>query len=175
MFTVPLKNFIHKHIDLIESNQFNKLYDMAAYELSGGETGMLTTTLLDCGIDPLTYRAQLENCIPPYYLCEAEMEEWIIPEGYTDVRLGCCNRAKIKRIVLPSSLEYIQERAFYSKYIEEVVLPKDIPTIDEHTFNFSNTKIIYPGKISELLSQVQLNKFWENTIIICENGECVIK
>ena len=153
-----LKDFIHKYIDLIDKCQFDELYTKAAWELSGSETGKLTSILLSIGVDPMNhYAKELKYKIPYFYMAGMTPHSDVhIPEGYTDIGTGAFKGTNVDKIFLPESLEMIGNSCF-SRIggTMKVILPKKIPTLENaNSISKYSVELYYFGTKEELAEQI---------------------
>ena len=106
--TPELKEFIEKHITLIEKNEWEKVYEelLENYPVS---IATLTECMLEAGIHPEYYLQEL----PDYFLQRSDVEEINIPNNITAIGAyafhGCTN---LTTVVIPSSVTRIGRQAF---------------------------------------------------------------
>ncbi|MBR5825710.1 MAG: leucine-rich repeat domain-containing protein [Clostridia bacterium] len=75
---------------------------------------------------------------------------YAIPEGVETVRSKAFYKCyDMKHITLPSTLKYIEEKAFFSCNLQEIILPDGLETIgkDAFSFNSSVTEITIPASV----------------------------
>lgn len=104
-----LKEFINKHKELINDNEFDELYNKSN-KLLMGDYFVLTFLLNKVGIDPLKYMTY----VPAYYMENfKELTILRIPEGIktieTEAFYGCSN---LETLYLPLTLQSIESFAF---------------------------------------------------------------
>lgn len=79
-----IKEFIEKHIDLIEDGRFEELYKLQSkwYTVELARlVGIFTETLLSADIDPAKYMKK----IPPFYLTGTKIASYTIPQNITSI------------------------------------------------------------------------------------------
>ena len=160
--SVDLENFIRLNIDLINLNEWDKLYQKSKYcfdEDYNSLTTELTSVLLDCGIDPIK---QGLSIIPEDYIYKANIEHLVIPEGVKEIKRYAFHIAKLKNIILPISLEKI-----------------DLNCVSTCGGGEEPIIINYPGDYNYFTSKVMVN---ESTLdignstpikIICNNKDII--
>lgn len=108
-----VQKFIEDNIELIQNNEFTKLYQLtlSAYRglPSSSHIGKLTECFLSCDIDPLKY-----------------ME--IVPDNYL------YGSSKITSIIIPDNIMHIADNAFMSSKIESITLHSTLKSIEENVF-----------------------------------------
>ena len=107
-----LKLFIEKHIDLIENNEFDKLYAWASTEIPF-QVGNLTYNLNVAGIDPLKHI----TIVHPLMYSNTLTEEVVLPEHILRIKRNAFQDCfELKRIVIPKSVFFIDANAFKGCY-----------------------------------------------------------
>lgn len=118
-----VRDFLEKHRDLLESEDFINLYDRAR-RITIWFPKTLTKTLLRAKIDPLTYM----DIIPNKYLYEDEtLRDFEIPAHIKSIEsyaFGHCSN--LKKITFPEGLIDIEKGAFCSTGLVEVGLPDSV-------------------------------------------------
>lgn len=112
--TEKLAKFIEENINIIESNNFEYLYDL--YDTGFDEAAALTEALYSAGIDPLPY-----------------MEH--VPHGFARDTYG-------RNYVIPESINSIYAYAFYGNGLTMINIPSSVGTIGSYAFAFSNLEKI---------------------------------
>lgn len=112
-------------------------------------TGDLTTTLLQAGINPLNNTTE----VPPFYLYNTSVSECEIPSHITAIRrFAFAHCHELKNIMVPSSVEFIDESAFEESGIVSISLPDSLVRIKDSAFAetilLSNIKI--PNNVKEI-------------------------
>ena len=150
--TAGTQLFIEKHKDLIENNEFDKIYSKESLETF--DRSELTQILLSIGIDPLKHL----TFVPENYLCESDIKQFVVPshidristaafwecrelekvtlpEGLTYIEDSAFSEChKLAQINLPSTLEYILEDAFAETALKHVVVPDNVARVSRHCF-----------------------------------------
>lgn len=124
-----VKYLLQNNMDLVDNNQFTKLYDelgkFNATEL--GDASDLTSVLEGVDIDPLQFMTK-------------------VPKGMF------FGRSDIVSFELPSGIIMIDEASFGGCYkLERVTLPKSLTEIKQDAFVYCNKlcQFIYDGTVSE--------------------------
>lgn len=142
MMTDEIQEFIELNIDLIENDQWNKVYDNATIYLDSESTGGLTQVLLDIGIDPL--QQQHLDYIPEYYLSGATIDTFVIPSHVQELQEGCFSYSDIKEIVIPQGVKTIGKYAFYECLrLHKIVIPDSVTDILDEAFEFTDGVVFY--------------------------------
>ena len=158
-----VKKFIEENIDLIEREEFKKLYNNSLQYESGrvGDfTGSLTETLLDAGIDPAKYMYE----IPSYYLQGSDIQSYIIPNGITSINNSAFYSCRsLTSVTIPDSVAHIGNFAFWGcSDLIGVMLGNGATSIDMGAFSScTNLKsITYLGTKAQW-AKVNLNIYWK--------------
>ena len=115
-----LKKILEENKDLINNNNFKKLYDKISDPLLIGE---LTYVLYTSGINPLKYM----NEIPFYFFYEITVpDDFLIPENITEILPEAFTNARIDSIYIPKSVSIIGRNAFFGSDLRSI-------SIDEFT------------------------------------------
>ena len=112
--TEKLARFIEEHINIIESNNFEYLYDL--YDTGFNEVAPLTDALYSAGIDPLPYMDY-------------------VPHGFARDTYG-------KQYNIPDSINNIYAYAFYGNGLTKINIPSSVKSIGSYAFAFSNLEEI---------------------------------
>lgn len=146
-----IASIIEKNVDLIETNDFDRLYDSVDEILRPH----LTQSLLDAHIDPLEYM----NVIWPYMYTQTTVRTVNIPsnivqigrhafsicsdltsvifeEGLRSVGYNSFAQCKnLSNVTFPDSLEKIGEAAFVGcQSFTQIKTPKNVKVLPEHCF-----------------------------------------
>lgn len=147
-----VKEFIVKHLDLIDSQNFVELYNLTTvdtlnnYMLVGNNISKMTKVLLDCGFNPLEPPA---TKLPDFYLYEdKDVSNFVVPNNVEVIgrySFFCCEN--LENLVLPEGLKRIERAAFrLCPKLEFVKIPDSVVSID---FSFSrNTNMLVSHKLS---------------------------
>lgn len=105
-----IQEFIENNIQLIDNNEYKKLYALISdTSITDAQISELTRVLLAAGIDPLDYMSTIPTMYASY-----------LP---------------IKSVDIPSTIEHIEDRAFeHCHNLTSVVLPQSVKTIDDFAF-----------------------------------------
>lgn len=145
-----IQEFIENNIQLIDNNEYQKLYtlihDASVY---AADISKLTHILLESGINPLEYMSTM----PTYYSAYLSIDS----------------------VDIPSNIVYIEESAFeYCDKLTSVVLPQSVKTIDEFVFYSCSklTRVTYLGTM-EQFQEIDIARRWADdtiTQIECTDG-----
>lgn len=129
--TFEVKEFIEDNIDLIEDRAWDQIYDNARFTLDSESTGGFTLAMLDIDEDPL----ETLDYIPDYYLSNAKIESFNIPNHIHLLSEGCFSYSSLKEIVIPDSVTTIDMYAFYEcPQLKRVVIPPSVQNIEGNSF-----------------------------------------
>ena len=135
-----LRQFIEKHIDVIEQRKWTKLYELAHEEVPF-QVGNLSYNLIKAGINPL------------------EELDYVLPYMFSDAN-------DLKDIELPANIKQVQQKSFVKCYqLKKIVIPKSVMFIDETAFDacYELEDIQYLGTAEEFLQAVEkpATAFWD--------------
>lgn len=120
MVSSKLKKILEENKDLINSNNFKKLYDKISDPLLIGE---LTYVLYKSGINPLKYMDK----IPFYFFYEiAVPDDFVIPENIKQIMPHAFTNARIDSIYIPDSVKSIRGIAFFGSDLRSISLSENI-------------------------------------------------
>lgn len=129
--TLEVKQFIEDNIDLIEDRAWDQIYDNARFTLDSESTGGFTLAMLDIGEDPL----ETLDYIPDYYLSDAKIESFYIPNHIHELCEGCFAYSSLKEIVIPGSVTTIGMYAFSEcPQLKRVTIPPTATSIEGNAF-----------------------------------------
>lgn len=114
-----IKQFIEKHIDLIDVNKYEDLYGCWCEELPPDSYELFHSVyevLLSCGIDMLLYM----DCIPNDFFCGYETPELIIPDNIVTLYYNAFRSCVFHSLVLPPSIKQVEGDIFEDACINEV-------------------------------------------------------
>ena len=146
--TFEVKEFIEDNIDLIEKRAWDQIYDNAQFTLDSESTGGFTLAMLDIGEDPL----DTLDYIPNYYLSDAKLESFTIPNHIHELCEGCFAYSSLKEIVIPDSVTTIGMYAFYEcPQLKRVVIPSSVQNIEGNSFYpFDGVIVCKEGSAAEI-------------------------
>ena len=146
--TFEVKEFIEDNIDLIEDRAWDQIYDNAQFTLDSESTGKFTEAMLDIGENPLEYL----DYIPDYYLSDAKIDSFTIPNHILELSEGCFSYSSLKEIVIPDSVTTIGMYAFYEcPQLKRVVIPPSVQNIEGNSFYpFDGVIVCKEGSAAEI-------------------------
>lgn len=147
--TDRLKNFIETHIDLIEQQLWEQLYEDSE-KLDEYEVGELTELLLNIDIHP----EDVLTDIPYAFLYGSKIKEFTIPSHITaigDRAFAECEN--LDKIIIPDNVKEMGMYAFaHCTNLSEVGIGKGLASIPEYAFKQCAVKsIVIPDNISEIV------------------------
>lgn len=146
---ISVDEFIEKHIEQIDKNDWRNIYYKALEELDG-YVGELTLTLLEARINPLDHL----DYIPSMYLHSSDIKDFDIPNHIKTIESAAFAESSIEgKFIIPNSVETINYRAFRSCInLEEVHFLDNVVQIASETFlGCTNLKRIYlPHALEEI-------------------------
>lgn len=146
--TFEVKEFIEDNIDLIENKSWDQIYDNASLNLDSMSTGQFTQALLGVGENPL----ETLDYIPDYYLSDATMETFNIPNHIHELCEGCFSYSSLKEIIIPDGVTTIGMYAFYEcSQLKRVVIPPSVQNIEGNSFYpFDGVIVCKEGSAAEI-------------------------
>lgn len=137
--TFEVKEFIENNIDLIEDRAWDQIYDNARFTLDSESTGGFTLAMLEIGEDPL----ETLDYIPDYYLSDAKIESFNIPNHILELSEGCFAYSSLKEISISDGVTTIGMYAFYEcPYLKRVVIPPTVTSIEGNAFQNTDCVIV---------------------------------
>ena len=143
-----LKLFIEEHIEYIEHNDFDALYQMLLDDIAANNE--LTDILLAADLDPITH---FDRYLPSYYASGLPIKEIKIPGSIFQIGgfafYGC---AELEKVDIELGVETIGEEAFADCHnLKEINLPSSITYLQFGCFsecpNLNN--VYYNGTIEQ--------------------------
>ena len=146
--TFEVKEFIEDNIDLIESGAWDQIYDNAKFTLDSESTGKFTEAMLAIGENPL----DTLDYIPDYYLSDAKIESFNIPNHIHELCEGCFAFSLLKEIIIPDSVTTIGMYALYAcPQLKRVVIPPFVQHIEGNSFYlFDGVIVCKEGSAAEI-------------------------
>lgn len=139
-----LKEFIQANMELIDDNNFDRLYKNAFIELVSNQIPQLTQILLDAGIDPLQHVTK----VPFMYASGLELTSVEIPDGVQGIDARAFENCKsLTKVVVPDSAKDINYAVFQGcTSLVDVKLPVRIkggtsPTLFEGCTSLKSIKL----------------------------------
>ncbi len=149
--TDNLKLFIEEHINLIDVNKFEELYDILHTDTSLIiPTKDVTETLFVAGINPLNYM----ETIPIHFLrgSNLPLKDFKIPSTITGIETRAFHMTNIEKIDIPEGVIQIAHGVFQAcSKLEYVSLPSTLQQIGQYNFAKCNKLrfITYNGTITQ--------------------------
>lgn len=141
-----IKEFIEKHIDLIDHEDYTELYKCADRELVPFKVGMVTELLHELGIYPEEHM----KSIPSAMFCECPYNGVALPEGIEEIEteafLSCEN---LEIISLPLSLKRIYAEAF--AYCPNLGTIKYAGSFNDWNLNLQIYGEIVPSRVDKVI------------------------
>ncbi len=146
--TFEVKEFIENNIDLIEDRAWDQIYDNARFTLDSESTGGFTLAMLAIGEDPL----ETLDYIPEYYLSDAKIDSFTIPNHIHELSEGCFAFSSLKEIIIPDGVTTIGMYAFYEcPELKRVVIPPSVQNIEGNSFYpFDGVIVCKEGSAAEM-------------------------
>ena len=146
--TFEVKEFIENNIELIEDRAWDQIYDNARFTLDSESTGGFTLAMLDIGEDPLEYL----DYIPEYYLSDAKIDSFTIPNHILELSEGCFAYSSLKEIIIPDGVTTIGMYAFYEcSQLKRVVIPPSVQNIEGNSlYPFDGVIVCKEGSEADL-------------------------
>lgn len=174
-----IETFMNKYIELIDDNDFNRLYDAARIEFPTNGNIIIIPQLNEyfykAGIHPLEHI----RIIPSFFLQNRkEITSINIPSYIEGIGDAAFRELNIKEFILPYLLGFLGNYAFSNNdKLERVVLPKRPRGVGSYIFSEcpNLTRLEYPGTQEQYMrSNFYKRKRWlqRSSIkeIICTNG-----
>lgn len=148
MINDGVKEFIENHIDLIENNEWEEVYN-STYYLSFNTIGEFTQTMLEANINPLNYL----DYIPDYYLYNSNISgKFVIPNNITNIGeeafRGC---SSLTSITIPDSVTSIGSDAFSNcSELKFLKLSKSLEsfTTEDLYYGMGTLELVLPSHIT---------------------------
>ena len=149
---------IKDNLELIEENNFNKLYEIGDSEMV--DCSPITAVLLEAGINPLPYMDKL----PADYMKEnKDISYFKVPGNCKSIRIGSLEKCqKLKKIDMEEGVKEIFYGAIYDNpELEEIILPKSIKSLNRYCISSCPklNNISYRGTIKEWEDNVTLSEY----------------
>lgn len=139
LFVDPtMRNFLETHRHLIDSHDYDKLYEEYRNSAGSAYAFQLTRVLLAADIDPLKY---FDNYVPEDYAYNQNIKDAMITQKF--VGDNAFARSQISNVLFSENVEQIGDFAFYAcENIEQVNIPKSVNRLGEACFKDSSIKSI---------------------------------
>ena len=154
MLSADVKKFVEDNISLIEDCAWDSVYRNALEELSIECISELTQAILSIGEDPL----DMLDYIPSYYLCDANIETFSIPDHIKYLSDGCFSNSTLKTITLPEGVREIGMNAFRDCWkLEECIIPPSVTYVYYNAFYPPSDKLTIVCKKGSYAEQYAIN------------------
>lgn len=141
-----IKNFIEKNADLIDSNQFEKLYN----SLDSTYRGDLSDVFITARIDFLSYMKKIpEAC---FYKSKA-LTKLTIPENIRHIGKSAFMDSSLTSITIPNSVASMDEGVFSDcSNLTNITIPNSVISIGDYAFEdcSSLTNITIPNSVTNI-------------------------
>ena len=140
-----LKQYIKEHLDLVDEEMYEELYN----NCDEYDRADLTEFLLSCGIKPDEYMTRL----PDYYLVGSDIHSYHISPTINVIKtwaFGHCSELEI--IYIPDSVTSIGDYAFSScSKLTSITIPNSVTNIERAAFSNCErlNTISYKGTVEE--------------------------
>ena len=141
-----LKQYIKEHLDLVDEEMYDELYN----NCDKYDRADLTEFLLSCGIKPDEYMTRL----PDYYLAGSDIHSYHISPTINVIEscaFGSCIELEI--IYIPNSVTSIGDYAFNDcESLTSITIPDSVTSIDSSAFSYcsSLTSITIPNSVTNI-------------------------
>ena len=125
-----IEEFIPEIIELLDNNEWDKIYTKLQHDYIGADIGDFTTYIYEAGIDPLEYL----DSVPQHYLYQSTLVNPSIPEGIKEIEHGAFSSSSIENLTVPNSCE----RAFLMTFVMGGV-PHGLPAVIEFQWSYSRS------------------------------------
>ena len=141
-----IKNFIEENTDLIDSYQFEKLYE----DINPFYRGSLSDVFITAGIDFLSYMEGIpEKCFHE----SAALTKLTIPRNIKQIGSDAFFHSSLTSILIPNSVTSIGIGAFYNcSSLTSITLPNSITSIGNYAFSncSSLTSVTIPDSVTSI-------------------------
>lgn len=134
-----LKEYILENLDMLDDGEYSEFYEFlemyssVIYKSIGGHgvISKITQFLLSCGIHPDEHM----NKLPLEFLSHAQIKEYSIAEGVTKIERNAFWGSSIRKVVLPNSLQEMEESVFREcPNLETVVFGNNLTYVSTYCF-----------------------------------------
>ena len=123
-----VREFIEEHSELIESEDWNSLYDKT--RTSNVDVCELTEAFYEAGLNPLDGMTS----IPPRFLEGSTIQSFIVPNNITFILQDAFYGSKLRTIQLPEGLTTIDDDVFTGSSLLRVELPTTCSKLGDDCF-----------------------------------------
>ena len=165
-----VKQFIEVNIDLIDANDFTRLYSRCIIRTCG----KLTDVLYECGIDPLQYM----TTVPTWFAYKSNITNITIPNNIKSIGdLAFYNCSSLTSVSIPDSVTSIGDSAFEGcSSLTSVSIPDSVTIINEFAFeDCGNLQITYSGTKQQWKHLVKGLKIFPRTTYVCNCSDGVVE
>ena len=174
---LDIKQFIKKHLQLIDDGKWDEFYTEVEHNTSVGDVfqmdtdiGALTEFLMSCGCDPLFSMKRVPTC----YLCGSNLPGITIPTGIWSI--GCSAFAEMNNLTsvhIPQHVEVLNMHCFeYCPNLKYVKI--DNPNISIHEDAFEGCESLHSIDFAgTVLEWREKDIILYDAVVTCTDG-CVI-
>lgn len=144
-----IEDFIPEILELIDENEWDKIYTELAHDYNGEDIGDFTTYMYAAGINPLEYLDR----VPQHYLYYSTLVNLIIPEGIKEIEHGSFSNSSIENLHVPNSCERVFSYACSNcEQLRSVHLGDNVKSVGSNAFfNCRNlSEINFPKSLYEI-------------------------
>lgn len=166
--TDRVKEFIERHIDKIENNEFFDLFETASTALPLYEdVGDFTTCMLEANIDPLPHLPY----IPTAYLYGQNVSYFGIPTHVDNIGNFAFQESDLEAIVIPGNVKVIGIKAFCTcESLASVTIEEGCTIIGDYAFMYCDElkEIFIPESVTTIMHDVFYN--CDKLTVFCKKG-----
>lgn len=143
------EKFIEDHIELIDHNEFEKLYDIAVQKFTPRYLCQVAEILLAADIDPTTGM----DYLPENFLRNSQLTEYTIPSHIRLIKNKAFSHTQFESITIPSNVTEVEEYVLFNcSKLKKVVIEEGLKIIPSGMFSYCNKleRIYLPRSIKQL-------------------------
>lgn len=164
-----IKKFLKENIELLKTNDIEKLYKISAVELGAPDSSDLTLYFLKHNIDFLKYVEEIpEDCFSHLIV-----DKIIIPNHIKSLGAYSFQDTDLKEITIPGNVKIIGESAFDGcNGLQKIIIEEGVEKIEDHAFRYCNgLEIInFPNSIKDIGQNIFQGNGIGNFTVICDEG-----
>lgn len=153
-----IKNWIltdPKVKEWLQKSSWKALYDACYWQFNFSTIGLLTSLLIEAGVNPFNSLTSCGNTSVPsgiFYRGKG-LSKIVIPDGIKVIEDNAFKFSRgLKKVVLPQTLKEIGSYAFYDcQDLEEINLPRSLTEVLEKAFAYTGlSKVAWPGTVNTI-------------------------